>query len=533
VAHLALYRKYRSQTFSQLVGQDHVVQTLKKAVATGKVAHAYLFTGPRGTGKTSTARLLAKALNCPNIVDGEPCGVCDVCTSISDGSAMDVVELDAASESGVDDVREKIVEAVEYQPAFFQKRIFIIDEVHDLSTKAFDALLKTIEEPPPHIVFVLATTEFSKVPPTIRSRCQRFEFHRGSLHDLAHRLEEVARMEGAEWEPAALSAIAKMADGGYRDALTLLEQAILTSNGPITLAHVQQQLGLIGDDVSDRLLKAMAGQNHQEIMVLTEEIYRKGRDPRSILEALLHRLSDLTRAFYGLEGVSHGDAAAEAALRSQAAVLGPQTLLSFRSQLAEAHRVIRDVSLPRIWLEAELIRISFNLIRQESAPAPATARPETAPRPAPAKREASAPQERPAREEPPAAAPVESPAVSAAPASKEEVLWQEVVKEMCAVSETARRHLDATRVLAVQDRMVTVGFARIPVFDSFMEKNKLRASTIDLWKKKAGADIDLVFVSDGSGLKLTSVAEVSAVELPLDGPRLVEAVKDVFQSDKP
>ena len=180
MSHLALYRKYRSQNFQDLVGQDHVIRTLKNAIDQGKVSQTYLFTGPRGTGKTSTARLLAKALNCtggPSSVIPEDCPICE---DITRGNCMDVIEIDAASESGVDDVREHIVQAAEYKPTYCRYKIFIIDEVHDLSSKAFDALLKTIEEPPDHIVFILATTEFHKVPATIKSRCQKFEFHRGS-----------------------------------------------------------------------------------------------------------------------------------------------------------------------------------------------------------------------------------------------------------------------------------------------------------------------------------------------------------------
>ena len=173
MAYLSLYRKYRSQTFSDLIGQDHVVRTLQNAVASGKIAHSYLFTGPRGTGKTSSARLLAKCLNCEKGPTPEPCNQCEQCISITQGNCVDVYELDAASESGVENVRDAIVDAVQYAPNYCRYKIFIIDEVHDLSSKAFDALLKTVEEPPPYVIFILATTEYNKVPPTIRSRCQK------------------------------------------------------------------------------------------------------------------------------------------------------------------------------------------------------------------------------------------------------------------------------------------------------------------------------------------------------------------------
>src|SRR5438309_557705 len=185
MAYVALYRKYRSQSFDELIGQEHVSTALRNAVRMGRIAHAYLFCGPRGCGKTSTARLLARALNClaADLPTPQPCGVCDMCARIRDGSAIDVIEMDAASETGIDDVREKIIENAKYAPAEARYKVYIIDEVHDLSQKAFDSLLKTIEEPPAHVVFVLATTEAHKVPMTVRSRCQRMDFRRGTLDD--------------------------------------------------------------------------------------------------------------------------------------------------------------------------------------------------------------------------------------------------------------------------------------------------------------------------------------------------------------
>ncbi|MBX3096695.1 MAG: DNA polymerase III subunit gamma/tau, partial [Fimbriimonadaceae bacterium] len=190
---MALYRKYRSQTFDDLVGQEHVIRTLRNAIEQNRLSHAFLFTGPRGTGKTSTARLLAKALNCTDGPSANPSEDDPICQEIANGSCMDVVELDAASESGIEEIRTKVIDAAEYRPSYCRFKIFIIDEVHDLSSKAFDSLLKTIEEPPDHVFFILATTEYHKVPPTIRSRCQRFDFHRGSVESLTKRLEYVAK----------------------------------------------------------------------------------------------------------------------------------------------------------------------------------------------------------------------------------------------------------------------------------------------------------------------------------------------------
>ncbi len=559
MAHLALYRKYRSQTFSDLVGQDHVVRTLKNGVAQGRFSHAYLFTGPRGTGKTSTARLLAKALNCESGKDGEPCGVCEICTSIADGSAMDVVEIDAASESGVDDVRESIVQAVEYQPAVCKFRIFIIDEVHDLSNKAFDALLKTIEEPPAHIVFVLATTEFSKVPPTIRSRCQRFEFHRGTLSDLVGRLEFVAKAEGAEFEPAAIAAIARMADGGYRDALTLLEQAILTSEGPITLEHVYNQLGLLSDEMADGMLQAVQAGEADKIMILTEKVYQTGRDPRSIVEALLHRVSSLTRAKYGLEEEGN-DSGRDALLHEAASRYETGSLLVMRSGLAEAHRSIRDISLPRVWLESELIRISRLLSMPLAA---AAAQPTAVPSPRPvqeARPSVSAEAPRPAAAKPAEVertavqSSVSSPATPAAPVggkaevppppvlstplsasssvSDAESAWRILYEYIGSVSRNAQNRLETTRVISLDNSVATVVFERVSDYDMFNEAKKMKAAVLENWEEITGGKVSLLFAAAGSGLKMAPVAEVTTVESPLEGEALMQALRQVFEPEQ-
>lgn len=357
MAQLALYRKYRSQTFEDLIGQDHVVKTIQNALNSGRTAQTFLFTGPRGTGKTSSARLLAKALNCEKGPSGTPCNVCEQCVMITNGSHPDVIEMDAASDSGVDDVRDKIVDVVSYAPMIGRYKVFIIDEVHDLSPKAFDALLKTVEEPPSHLVFILATTEYNKVPATIRSRCQKYEFHRASMKNLTDRLNYVCTQEGVEAEPAAISAIARMADGGYRDALTLLEQAIIVSDGKITVDVVYDQLGLVSEQSVDELLIAIQIGDVPKIISLLEEIIRTGRDPRSLLESMLHRLADLTRAIYQVSSDTI-DATRESSLHEIAARLGKPFLIEVRSALAEAHKVIRDISLPKLWLESELIRIA-------------------------------------------------------------------------------------------------------------------------------------------------------------------------------
>lgn len=372
MAHVSLYRKYRSQTFGDLIGQDHVVRTLQNAVAQGKISHAYLFTGPRGTGKTSTARLLAKSLCAENGPTADPQESDPIVQSITDGSCPDVIEIDAASESSVESIRENIIETAEYRPLVARYRVYIIDEVHDLSAKAFDALLKTIEEPPAHLIFILATTEYNKVPPTIRSRCQKYEFHRASMQNLAARIQHVADAEGVTIDPEAVTAIARMADGAYRDALTLLEQAMITADGHITLAQVYDQLGLVPETTVDNLLTHVAAQNIPEVLALLEEVFQLGRDPRALLESGLYRLADLTRATYDIR--ENNDAVRHASLHETAARLGRETILRLRGEFAAAHKEIRNISLPRLWLESELVRISQDLARPAVGPVRTDAR---------------------------------------------------------------------------------------------------------------------------------------------------------------
>ena len=286
----ALYRKYRPQTFDDVVGQEGVSRTLKTQLLTGHLGHAYLFTGSRGTGKTSCARILAKAVNCLHPVDGNPCNVCEACRAIDAGSCMDVQEIDAASNNGVDNVRDLRDDAV-YTPSQVKTRVYIIDEVHMLSLSAFNALLKIVEEPPEHLLFILATTELHKVPATILSRCQRFSFRRLSQEDIAGRLHYIAYQEGIEAEDAAVQLLARLADGGMRDGISLLDQCATAADGKLTLDAVYSCLGLAGERKTAELMDAVARQDTKTALEIFDKLYGDGKD----VAALLDEMCTLTR----------------------------------------------------------------------------------------------------------------------------------------------------------------------------------------------------------------------------------------------
>ena len=286
----ALYRKYRPQTFDDVVGQLAVTQTLKNQLQNGRMSHAYLFTGTRGTGKTSCAKILAKAVNCENPQDGNPCCVCRACKTIDSGACMDVLEIDAASNNGVDNVRDLRDDAI-YTPSQVKKRVYIIDEVHMLSISAFNALLKIIEEPPEHLLFILATTELHKVPATILSRCQRFSFRRISQEDIAGRLQYVAYKENIDLDDSAARVLARLADGGMRDGLSLLDQCASATTGELNADQVYRCLGIAGIRECSAMMAAIADHDSKKVLSLLNESYSQGKD----MGALLDELACLTR----------------------------------------------------------------------------------------------------------------------------------------------------------------------------------------------------------------------------------------------
>lgn len=291
MAYQALYRKYRPQTFSDVVGQDHITKTLKNELDCGKVVHAYLFTGTRGTGKTTCAKILAKAVNCLNPVNGDPCGECEICRMVAADEATDIVEMDAASNNGVDDIRE-LREQVNFSPASCKYRVYIIDEVHMLSGAAFNALLKTLEEPPEHVVFILATTEVHKLPATILSRCQRFDFRRIDSSEIVNRLKYVAKNEGLNLTDDAATLIASAADGGMRDALSILDLCASHSND-ITEDTVTSVCSMAGNDYLIKMADLIKNHSTEQALTLIDELHNSSVDMLRLLSELTSHFRDL------------------------------------------------------------------------------------------------------------------------------------------------------------------------------------------------------------------------------------------------
>ena len=301
----ALYRKYRSQTFSQLVGQEVVAKTLKQAVEQEKISHAYLFSGPRGTGKTSVAKIFAKAMNCPNQVDGEPCNNCYICQAVTEGSLEDVIEMDAASNNGVDEIRE-IRDKSTYAPSLARYKVYIIDEVHMLSTGAFNALLKTLEEPTQNVVFILATTELHKIPATILSRVQRFEFKSIRTQDIKNHIQTILSKENISSEPEAVEIIARRAEGGMRDALSILDQALsLTQGNALTTAISEEITGTISLSALDDYVAALSQQDVPKALNSLNLLFENGKSMTRFVTDLLQYLRDLLVVQTGGENAHH------------------------------------------------------------------------------------------------------------------------------------------------------------------------------------------------------------------------------------
>src|SRR5712692_6399841 len=355
--YLSLYRKYRSQSFEDLAGQEHVTRTLQNALRGGRVAHAYLFSGPRGTGKTSAARLLARALNCETGPTPTPCGECVSCREIRDGISPTVVEIDAASSRGIDEVRELRQRAMTVPTQPGARKVFIVDEVHMLTTEACNALLKTLDDPPAHVLFVLATTDAQKLPATILSRCQRFEFRRGSVGLIGERLKYVAEQEGYRIEPEAVRLVARASTGSWRDAISLLEQVLSYGGTEVTAATVASVLGAVAEEQLFELAEGLARAEGQTVYPIVERLISDGTEPRQLARDLGEHFRALLMADAGALPADAYSPDATRRLAEQAARFGTGRLVTALEALALAEKEMRWSDSGRVVLEVALARL--------------------------------------------------------------------------------------------------------------------------------------------------------------------------------
>ena len=507
MASQSLYRKWRSQTFSDLIGQEAVVRTLLNAVREGRLAHAYLFSGPRGTGKTSTARLLAKSINCAHPVNGEPCNECVSCREITAGHSPDVIEIDAASNTGVENIRD-LRQNASLMGTGTGYRVYIIDEVHMLSTAAFNALLKTLEEPPPHIIFVLATTEEHKVLATVVSRCQRFVFRRHTMRDIVARLQHVARGEGLQLDPAAAELLARAAQGGMRDALSLLDQAVAYCGSQIDLERTRLMLGLADPGLLKRLIECVADQRAADGLYLINDIVTSGGDLRQLTMQLAEEWRALLLARAGADIATILDRTDDEtkAVNALASRFSVEELTACARVFTRSESPARGLPVPQLALELSYLECvsikahggavntqpAMGVPQQPAPPAPRPTPPRHVAQPSPAPEPAApvrpvvadveeldleaierAPVGRPAPEPP--AAPPSRPAASAAAPSPALVpesaamsagsggIWEQVVEKWTLVKQVCKQKSRSVAALLHSAHPVGVDIGELPV----------------------------------------------------------------------
>ena len=359
MSYTALYRKFRPQEFEDVKGQEHIVTTLKNQIKADRIGHAYLFCGTRGTGKTTVAKIFAKAVNCEHPVDGSPCGQCPACQGIAAGTSMNVIEIDAASNNGVDNIRQ-IREEVSYRPTEGKYKVYIIDEVHMLSAGAFNALLKTLEEPPAYVIFILATTEAHKIPITILSRCQRYDFHRISIDTITDRLAELMRTEQVDVEERALRYVAKAGDGSMRDALSLLDQCIAFHLGEkLTYENVLEVLGAVDTEVFSALLRQVLAKDVTGAIRTVDHLVDQGRELGQMVNDFTWYMRNLLliQSADDMEEVLDMSADHLAALKEEARMVEPETLIRYIRIFSELSSQIRYAAQKRILLEIAIIKL--------------------------------------------------------------------------------------------------------------------------------------------------------------------------------
>lgn len=466
----ALYRKWRSRTFEEVIGQEHVTRTLQNALAADRVAHAYLFTGPRGTGKTTTARLLAKAVNCLSEGDTKPCGVCSICQAVDEARLLDMIEIDAASNRGIDEIRD-LREKVGFRPGQARVKFYIIDEVHMLTDPAFNALLKTLEEPPSHVIFVLATTEPHKIPATIVSRCQRFDFRRIPLSEITRWLAHIADAEGLKVDPAALEYIARQGSGSMRDAISLLDQLTAYGSDAITLAQVQAVLGAVASQAVIDLADSLIGGDLARGLDVINRVVGDGAEPRQFTREFVEYLRGLLLLKMG-DGASLLRASVPdetlAQMEEQVARLSPRTLLRATRLFNAAALEMKVGFLPQLPLELAFVEAVMDESATEAPAAPPRV-PVQKPPGAPAAPSISS---EPSHSSPPSppAAPVsatkDSPVQATAPSTSSKIgdlsfdvvndHWQDILAQLRQANKMVEALMRSVRLVGVEGNSVIV-----------------------------------------------------------------------------
>ncbi len=513
----ALYLRYRPQTFEDVVGQKHVAETLRNALRQDRIGHAYLFTGPRGTGKTSTARILAKAVNClAEDVDARPDNACPICTAINQGRLMDLIEIDAASNTSVDDVRA-LIEKVAFAPSEARYKVYVIDEVHMLSTSAFNALLKTLEEPPAHVIFILATTEPHKIPATILSRCQRYDFHRISTQQISQHLGEIAAREGLSVTPEALGIIARSATGSMRDAISLLDQVAAYGHTEIDEELVRDVLGMVSGLAISEFVDALAGGDPAEVLTRLHELIDQGVELSQFVNQLIDQMRTLLLLNVGKDPslVDLPDSLLVKAQEQAAKFTAPQLLHTIRA-LTEAGQALKTPFAGYLPVELALLdALNLDALtpaapREMQAPAPAKRAAKPAAKPSPAAPPRPAPPKRTQGSSPPPSRP-------AAPAADPELagVWKQLLRTMRGVNPKLQALLRSGEPVAVQGGHCYIRFRYE------FHRNQVKAGIDDLNKGLAqvlGRPMQAVILGENESPPASDEIDASPASNPNPNP---------------